>query len=213
MPLPVPEKRFKHFTVDFIINLPSFINIHEEICINVMIIMNCFSKYTTFIFIQKIDTVSVDYIWLTKFYWENSAPDFIVSDYNLQFISNFWKQIYFHININVKFLTAFHLETDDQTKHINQFLKLYLQKWGDWFQTDWFWWVFITQFAYNNSFHSVIDIISFIVIKNFTPCSDTKILYESEPTHTPNHNQELTDAFICKMTALKTRCQKNIHYI
>ena len=132
MPLPVPEERFKHFTVNFMISLPSFINAHREICINVMIIMNCFSKYTTFVFMQKIDAVSVNYIWFTEFYQKNSAFNSIVSDYDLQFISNFWKQVCLHMNIDVKLSTAFHPKTDDQTKHINQFLKLYLWKWGNW---------------------------------------------------------------------------------
>ena len=68
MPLPVPEKKFKHFMIDFITSLPSSINIHEEVCINVMIIMNCFSKYITFVPMQKIDAVSVDHTWLTEFY-------------------------------------------------------------------------------------------------------------------------------------------------
>ena len=65
----------------------------------------------------------------------------------------------------------------------------------------------MTQFAYNNSFHSVIDITPFMITKDFMPHSGTKILYEPEPTHTPNHNQELTDIFICKMTAFKIEYQ------
>ena len=44
-----------------------------------------------FVFMQKIDAVSVDHTWFTKFYQENSAPNSIVLDYGPQFISNFWK--------------------------------------------------------------------------------------------------------------------------
>ena len=62
MPLPVPEKRFKHFTVDFVISLFSFINVYEKVCINVMIIVNHFLKYIMFMFIWKINAVSVDHI-------------------------------------------------------------------------------------------------------------------------------------------------------
>ena len=43
-------------------------------------------------------------------------------------------------------------------------------------------------------------------------CSGTEVLYESEAAHTPNHNQKLTDAFIHKITVLKTDYQQNIHY-
>ena len=128
MPLPVPEKRFKYFTVDTIINLSLFINIHKKICINVMIIVNCFLKYIIFIPIQKINAVSINHTWLTEFYQENDAFDSIVSDYDFQFVSNFWKQVCFHINIDVKLSTAFHLKTNNQIECTNQFLKLYLQE-------------------------------------------------------------------------------------
>ena len=60
--LPVPEERFKYFTVDFITDLSLFINAYREICINVMIIVNYFLKYTTFMFMQKINVVNVNHI-------------------------------------------------------------------------------------------------------------------------------------------------------
>ena len=188
MSLSVLKERFKHFTVDFITDLPSFINVHEKVCINVMIIINCFSKYATFVFMWKIDAVSVSHTWLMEFYWENGAPDSIVLNCGFQFVSDFWKQVYLHINIDVKLSTAFHSETDDQTECINQFLKLYLWEWGDWLQTDWSWWVPMAQFAYNNSFHSAISTALFMAVKDFTLCSGTEILYKSETAHTLNHN-------------------------
>ena len=82
MSLPVPEEKFKHFTVDFITGLPSFINAHREICINVIVIMDHFSKYVMFVPMQKINAVSVNHTWLTEFYQENDAPDFIVLNYD-----------------------------------------------------------------------------------------------------------------------------------
>ena len=70
----------------------------------------------------------------------------------------------------------------------------------------------MAQFAYNNLFHSAIGITLFMAIKGFMPHSGIKVLYEPEAVHTSNHNQELADAFIHKMIALKTGCQQNIHY-
>ena len=70
----------------------------------------------------------------------------------------------------------------------------------------------MAQFVYNNSFHSVINTALFMAAKSFMPYSGTKVLYEPEAVHTSNHNQELTDDFICKIAVLKTRCQQNIHY-
>ena len=68
MSLLVLKERFKHFTVDFITDLSSFINAHREICINVMVIVNHFSKYATFMLMWKINAVSVGCTWLTEFY-------------------------------------------------------------------------------------------------------------------------------------------------
>ena len=62
---------------------------------------------------QKINAVSVSHIWLIKFYQENSASDFIVSDYGSQFISDFWKQVCLHMNIDIKLSIIFHLEINN----------------------------------------------------------------------------------------------------
>ena len=113
MPLPVPEKRFKHFMVNFVTGLSSFINAHRKVCTNVMIIVNHFSKYVTFMSIWKINAVSVNCTWFTEFYWENGVSNFIVSDYGPQFVSDFWKQICFCINIDIKLSTVFYSKTND----------------------------------------------------------------------------------------------------
>ena len=54
----------------------------------------------------------------------------------------------------------------------------------------------MAQFVYNNLFHLVISITSFMAAKGFTFHSETEVF----------------DAFIHKMTALKTGCKQNIHY-
>ena len=51
-----------------------------------------------------------------------------------------------------------------------------------------------------------------MIIKNFIFHFEIKVFYEPEAVHILNHNQELTDAFIHKMTALKTKYQQNIYY-
>ena len=70
----------------------------------------------------------------------------------------------------------------------------------------------MTQFVYNNLFHSAISTALFMAIKGFMLCSGTEVLYEPEAVHTSNHNQELTDGFIHKMVVFKTECQQNICY-
>ena len=64
----------------------------------------------------------------------------------------------------------------------------------------------MTQFVYNNSFHSVISITLFMAAKGFIPHFGIKVFYEPEAAHTLNYNQKLTDVFICKIIAFKTDC-------
>ena len=51
-----------------------------------------------------------------------------------------------------------------------------------------------------------------MTVKGFILCFGIKILYEPKPVHTSNYNQELADAFIHKITVLKTEYQQNIYY-
>ena len=51
-----------------------------------------------------------------------------------------------------------------------------------------------------------------MTVKGFMPHFETKVLYEPEPVHTLNYNQEQADVLIHKLTMLKIGCQQNICY-
>jgi len=57
---------------------------------------------------------------------------------------------------------AFHLQTDGQTKQINQKLEQYLQFFVDHRQKDWPEWLALVEFAVNNKVHSATKISLFM---------------------------------------------------
>jgi len=66
------------------------------------------------------------------------------------------------LGIRTKLLTAFHSQTDGQTKRINQKLEQYLQFFVDHRQKDWPEWLASAEFAINNKVHSTTKVSPFI---------------------------------------------------
>ena len=58
--------------------------------------------------------------------------------------------------------TAFHLQTDGQTKQMNQELEQYLRFFIDYRQKDWPDWLASAEFAINNKVHSVTKVSLFM---------------------------------------------------
>ena len=66
------------------------------------------------------------------------------------------------LGIKTKLSTAFHLQTDGQTKQMNQELEQYLQFFVDYRQKDYPEWLVLAEFAINNKVHSATKVSLFI---------------------------------------------------
>ncbi|MBW0515872.1 hypothetical protein O181_055587 [Austropuccinia psidii MF-1] len=85
------------------------------------------------------------------------------------FVSSFWTQLCQKINISRDLSTAFHPETDVQTERLNQILEQYLWIYFSYHQNDWYIWLPLTKFAYNNSEHSSTKKSPFFTIYGRNP--------------------------------------------
>jgi transposase len=63
-------------------------------------------------------------------------PDFIVSDWGPQFISDFWAKFYQLFSIKFKLSTAHHPQTDGQTEIMNQYLEQRLRPFINYYQDN-----------------------------------------------------------------------------
>jgi len=65
------------------------------------------------------------------------------------------------LGIKTKLLTAYHPQTDGQTKWINQELEQYLRIFMDHRQEQWLEWLGTAEFAYNNKKHTTTQVPPF----------------------------------------------------
>lgn len=122
----------------------------------ILMMVDRYIKLTKYIPAQKIWTtedlvdVVVDEVF-TKF--ERSM--FVVSDRGSLFTSKFWSAFCYHLWTRLRYSTAYHPQTDGQTKRQNQTLEAYLRCYVNYQQDDWAKCLNIAEFAYNNSLHSM----------------------------------------------------------
>ena len=58
------------------------------------------------------------------------------------------------LGIKVAASTAYHPQTDGQTEHVNQEVKQFLHLFVNQMQDDWYDWISIAEFAYNDRVHT-----------------------------------------------------------
>ncbi len=81
----------------------------------------------------------------------HGVPESIVLDRGSLFISKFWSSLCYFLGSKKKLSTAFHPQTDGQTKRENSTMEVYLRAFVNWEQDDWARLLPMTEFAYNNA--------------------------------------------------------------
>jgi hypothetical protein len=78
----------------------------------------------------------------------------MLSDRGPQFMAEFMHKLYRLLGITISSFTAYHPQSDGQTKHINQELKQYIQIFINERQNNWNTLLPLGEFMYNNHVHS-----------------------------------------------------------
>ena len=154
----VPEKLWTHISVDFITKLPIVAGKDT-----ILVVCNRLLKITYFIATTERTTVE----GLVRLFRDNvwrlhSLPESVVLDRGPQFAMELTKELNRILDIQTKLSTAFHPQTDRQTKHINQELEQYLQFFVNHRQKDWPEWLVLAEFAINNKIHSTTKVSLFM---------------------------------------------------
>jgi len=119
---------------------------------SILTIVNRLTKYTMFISFKETATASVlTYIILQELINNHGlSKEFIINRDKL-FTSKFWETLTAELRINHKMLTAYHPQTDEQSKQINQTVKTYLRHYINKNQNNWVQLLSTAQFVYNNT--------------------------------------------------------------
>ena len=80
----------------------------------------------------------------------HGLPKLIVSDKDVKFTSKFWKGLFVDLGTKLNFNTAYHPQTNGQTKRVNQVLEDMLHMYVMVKPAKWEDYLHMVQFYYNN---------------------------------------------------------------
>ena len=100
-------------------------------------------------------------IYMTRIVCLHGVPRTIVSDRGTQFTSKFWHQLHQTLGTRLEFSTAFHPQTDGQTKRVNQILEDMLRACALDYGSSWDDNLPYAEFSYNNSYQTSLKMAPF----------------------------------------------------
>jgi hypothetical protein len=153
-PLPIPEWKWEHISMDFVTGFPRTPNGNDSI----WVIVDRLTKSAHFLAIK----IGLSLERLAKLYANeivrlHRVPVTIVSDRDRRFVSQFWKKLHMAMGTNLNFSTAFHPQADGQSERTIQILEDMLRACAIDFKGSWEEHLPLVEFAYNNSYQANIQ--------------------------------------------------------
>ena len=154
-PLPVPDTAWRHFSLDFVTDLPVSKDARGNEYDSILVLIDRFSKYVRYFPVTKTITAQrLAELLLEQCFLPQGPPDTLLSDRGSVFTSQFWSDICYHLKIVHRLSTAFHPQTDGQTERQNQELETYLRIYMNYQQDNWVDLLPYAEYAYNSKPHS-----------------------------------------------------------
>ena len=122
-PLNIPNQKWEEISMDFIEGLPV-----SEGKDKIFVVVDRLTKYAHFMAIKKsYSAKEIAEIFCKNIYKLHGFLKVIVSDRDAKFKGNFWKELFNHIGTYLNKSSAYHTQTNGQTKVFNKCLEAYLR--------------------------------------------------------------------------------------
>ncbi|KAL6573208.1 hypothetical protein OROMI_012824 [Orobanche minor] len=153
-PLEIPEWKWEHITMDFVVGLPRTMRKNDAI----WVIVDRLTKSSHFLPVRM--TYGMEQyarIYIREIMRLHGVPVSIVSDRDPRFTSKFWKSLQSALGTKLNFSTAYHPQTDGQSertiKTLEDLLRACVLDTGE----NWKNILPLVEFAYNNSYQATIQ--------------------------------------------------------
>ncbi|EOY26510.1 DNA/RNA polymerases superfamily protein [Theobroma cacao] len=157
-PLPIPEWKWEHVTMDFVLGLPRTQSGKDAI----WVIMGRLTKSAHFLAIHSTYSIErLARLYIDEVVRLHGVPVSIVSDRDPRFTSRFWPKFQEALGTKLRFSTAFHPQIDGQSERTIQTLEDMLRACVIDFIRSWDRHLPLVEFAYNNSFQSSIGMATY----------------------------------------------------
>ena len=153
-PLPIPEWKWEHITMDFVFKLPPTVQRIADI----WVVVDRLTKSAQFLPIrEKFSPQKLAELFMNHILSLHGVPVSIISDRDPRFTSRFWKGLMKELSVKLNLSIAFHPQTDGQSKRTIQTLEDMLRSCVLQFKGHWNEYLPLSEFTYNNSYHSSIE--------------------------------------------------------
>jgi hypothetical protein len=150
MPNRIPDRRWQVISVDLIVELPESRGYNA-----IMVVVDRLSKRAHLIpTTNEVDSIGIARLFRDHVWKLHGIPEEVISDRGPQFVSQFMRELSKFLDIKIAASTAFHPQTDGQTERVNQEIEQYLRVFVNQRQDDWYDWLALAEFSYNDRIHA-----------------------------------------------------------
>ena len=156
-PNDVPDQPWKSIAMDFITDLPI-----SDGYDTILVVIDRLTKMSHFIPCNKnLDAQQFATLFLKEIIRLHGILRDFITDMGSLFTSDFWKETMEKLRIERRLSTAFHLQTDGQTKPTNGILEEYLRAYVIYQQDNWNELLPMAEFTYNNGYQETLKTTPF----------------------------------------------------
>jgi hypothetical protein len=160
-PLSIPDWKWEDISMDFIVGLP--LTAHKYNLI--WVIVDRLTKSAHFIPMNPIYNIQkYAEIYIAHVLSLHGVPKTIIFDRGSQFGARFWEQLHTSLGTHFIHSSAYHPQTDGQTKRVNQILEDMLRACVMENQGSWDKHLPLAEFSYNSSYQESLKMAPFEVL-------------------------------------------------
>jgi hypothetical protein len=157
-PLEIPVWKWEEIAMDFLVGLPRTQARYDAI----WVIVDRLTKAAHFIPIKVKNSLDkLTELYLQEIVRLHGVPESIVSDKDPRFTSRFWMSLQKAMGTKLRFSTAYHPQTDGQSKRTIQTLEDMLRACVLDFCGSWACYLPLIELAYNNSYQASIGMVPY----------------------------------------------------
>ena len=146
-PIPLPERKWQQIMTDLVIDLPQS---NGKTAIAVFV--DRLSKMVHFALCPKeISAEKYAQLFINHVLKQRGQPEVIISDRDPRFTSSFWKELFQKLRTDLRFSTAFHLQTGGQSEVMIRVLENFLRPYVERNPHTWVQQLPLAKFAVNNA--------------------------------------------------------------
>jgi hypothetical protein len=171
---PIPKNKWEVITMDFITRLPRTNKKHDSI----MVVVDKLTNDAHFVPVNTMNTTAnIAEIFMKENARLHGIPRKIVSDRDMKFTSNFLRGLFKGFGKNLNFSTAYHPQTDGQTKRVNRIIEYMLRMYVMDKPSKWEDYLHLVEFAYNNGYQDSLRMSPFEAL--YSSKCDTPVSWDN----------------------------------